>query len=384
MHTFKLFGTRSHIPKKSRLNILFDHILAAIVPLTGLSISLILGLEKSPALIFLPMIAASAWIGGLSAGILTSLISVILLNYFGLSSSTNQSIYNSIYILQSVLFAAEGVFLSFIIDILKHRERIKEYKKREKELNDQIKKLEELNKNFEKEIKTRNEFLSIASHELKTPLTSMLLQTQSALHNIKNVSVAKFSFESLLKMLHSVENQTQRLSKMINDLLSVSTITSGHLELVFEQVNLEKLIKGVLDDFGARIEKEKIKVTFTAPDDIIGSWDKIRIEQAISNFISNAIKYGNKKPIDVTMKKKKNNAEITVTDQGIGIVSDKQKSIFELFSRGVPAEKYKGLGVGLYITQKIIHAHGGRIEVKSKLNKGSEFKIILPIKKPKN
>jgi signal transduction histidine kinase len=381
MQSFRIFKTRAHIPKKSRIHILLDHILATILPLTGLSLSILLGppIENTTLLIFIPLIALSAWVGGLSAGVLTTLISVVLLNYYGLILANEPSPFDFSYFFQSFLFALEGVFLSLLVDIVKHRERIGEYKKREKELNDKIIQLEEENQGYEKEIDTRNEFLSIASHELKTPLTSMLLQTQSALHNMKNVSVANFSFENLLKMLHSVENQTKRLSKMINDLLSVSVITSGHLELEYEEVDLGKLVNNVIDDFSAKAEREGIEIRFKPEEKIVGFWDKIRIEQAISNFISNAIKYGEHKPIEVFIKKNKQYAELIVQDQGIGINNEQQETIFDLFRRGVSSEKYKGLGVGLYITQKIVHAHGGSIEVKSAPGKGSSFKILLPL-----
>lgn len=381
MKSFKFIKHRAHTTNKPKVHTVLDHILASFLPLTGLSISLALGsiAEKSVILIFMPIIVASAWIGGPSAGILTTIISVILLNYENFLYFLNQNIFDISNVMFAMLFTAEGIILSFMIDTLKHRERIKAYKKKEKELDKQISTLENSIKNYKKEIKTRDEFLSIASHELKTPLTSMLLQTQSALHNIKNVSVAKFSFENLLKMLASVENQTQRLSRMINDLLSVSIITSGHLELEIENVNLNKLINGIIDDFDARFKKDNIKANFRSSIDIKGRLDRIRIEQAISNLVSNAIKYGGGKSIEIYLEKNRKNAEITVKDYGIGISHDKQRNIFELFSRGVPTEHYKGLGIGLFITQKIVNAHGGKIEVKSKLGRGSIFKIILPI-----
>jgi signal transduction histidine kinase len=381
MQLFKHPNSQTSV-QKTNAHIILNHILAGILPFTGLSLGMLMGdhIESALILILLPIVALCSWIGGVSSGILSTFIAFALINYYILNLSENPSESNYIYVLQSILFVAEGVFLSFAIDSFRNRTRLKEYKKHERELNDKILLLEKKNKSYEKEIHTRDEFLSIASHELKTPLTSMLLQTQTALHNIKNVSVAKFSFENLLKMLHSVENQTLRLSKMINDLLSVSLIASGRLELEYDEVNLEKIIKDVISDFQAKIEKENISLSFTPGEKIVGKWDKIRIEQAISNFISNSIKYGNGKPIEIILKKKGKNAELTIADHGIGISRDKQKHIFELFARGVSPDQYRGLGIGLFISQRIIYAHGGEIEVKSKLGKGTEFKTTLPIR----
>jgi signal transduction histidine kinase len=181
-------------------------------------------------------------------------------------------------------------------------------------------------------------------------------------------------------MLESVENQTKRLSRMINDLLAVSVLTVGHLNLEYEEIDLSKLTKGVLNDFQARIEKENIKIIFNSEENVLGSWDKIRIEQAISNFISNAIKYGEHNPIEVGVSRQKKFAQFIIKDNGIGISKQKQKIIFELFQRAVAPEDYKGLGVGLYITQKIVNAHGGTVEVWSKPKSGSRFTMRIPLK----
>ncbi|HUQ85279.1 MAG TPA: HAMP domain-containing sensor histidine kinase [Candidatus Limnocylindrales bacterium] len=367
---------------KSPLHRLFNYYFAVFLPLTALLLTIILNepFLSTPLLIFFPIVVISTYVGGLIAGIITSILSaMILILYFPPITNYNSLLYGE-RIFQFILYLVESIFLSYLVEFLKKRDRVSEFKKHEKELNKKIIELDEINLNLQKEIRSRDEFLSIASHELKTPLTSMLLQTQTALHNIRNVSVARFSFESLLKMLESVENQTKRLSKMINDLLAVSVLTVGNLQLEPEDIDLNELVKGVLTDFEARIEKEKYILNFDPKDKIIGFWDKIRIEQAVSNFISNAIKYGEHKPIEIKTSKSKNHAIFSIKDQGIGISKQKQKMIFELFQRAVTPEQYKGLGVGLYITQKIIQTHQGSVEVDSNPGKGSEFKMKLPLK----
>ncbi len=369
---------------KTPLHRLLDYFLALILSFTAFLITIAVGepLTSTPLLIFFPLVLLSTYNGGLIAGIITSITSAVILGMYFPPINNNYDLLDPERIIQFFLFLIESIFISFLLEFIKRRDRVSEYKKREKELTLTIEQLSDTNLSLQKEIRSRDEFLSIASHELKTPLTSMLLQTQTALHNIRNVSVARFSFESLLKMLESVENQTKRLSKMINDLLAVSVITVGNLQLEYEEIDLNELVKGVLTDFAARIEKENYTVSFHPKEKIVGSWDKIRIEQAVSNFISNALKYGNHNPIEIKTSKGKNHAELSIKDHGIGISKQQQKIIFELFQRAVTPEQYKGLGVGLYITQKIISAHGGSVEVDSNTGRGSEFTMILPLKRP--
>jgi len=387
MKTIKLFGNFELKAKKPFFNILLDHFLALLLPIAGYFLTIVVApnlLDTTPTLIFFPLIALSAWNGGLTAGVLSTVTSAVTVNYYLSPTKSFITTPDPMRMIQFVLLVVEGTFISYIIEVGKRQEKIRDYKQKERELSKKVVELEEENKKYEKEIRSRDEFLSIASHELKTPLTSMLLQTQTALHNIRNVSVARFSFDNLLKMLESVENQTKRLSKMINDLLAVSVITIGNLNLEYEEIDLDKLVKGVLTDFSARIEHENYTIVYNPTEKVIGSWDKIRVEQAVSNFVSNAIKYGNHKPIIIKIRKNRNFAEISIKDQGIGITKQKQKRIFELFQRAVSPEEYKGLGVGLYITQKIVTAHGGSVDVSSRPNAGAQFTMKLPLKKPQS
>lgn len=332
----------------------------------------------NPVLLFLPFTILFAWGGGYKMGILATAISTFVINYIFLSPNPPFLASEPIKVIEIFLFLSEGILISLIIECGRRR-HTHTYHDIKKELKEKIIRLEKEYASAKKEIRSRDEFLSIASHELKTPLTSMLLQTQTALYNIRNVSLAHFSIEKLLKMLESVENQTKRLSKMINDLLSTSLITTGNLQLVYEKVDLETIISDVLEEFSMRIQNEKYELIYTQKESVIGQWDKIRIHQAISNLISNAIKYGNRKPIELALRKENNTALIIVTDHGIGIPKEQHEKIFGLFERAVSPTEYKGLGVGLYITKKIIEAHNGSISVSSKAGKGAIFTIKLPL-----
>ncbi len=332
----------------------------------------------NPVLLFLPFTVLLTWGGGYKMGVLATAISGLVINYIFLSPNPPFITSEPIKLIELFLFLSEGILISLIIENGRRR-HTRAFHHNKKDLNQKIKQLEEEYALAKKEIRARDEFLSIASHELKTPLTSMLLQTQTALYSIRNVSLAHFSINNLLKMLESVENQTKRLSKMINDLLSTSLITTGNLQLVYEKVDLDAVVSGVIEEFSPRIQREGYELTYTKKEPIIGQWDKIRIQQAVSNLISNAIKYGNRKPIEVAIRKEGNMALVNVLDHGIGIAKEQHVKIFGLFERAVSPTEYKGLGVGLYITKKIIEAHGGSISVSSKVGKGTTFTIKLPL-----
>lgn len=339
-------------------------------------------IRPSATLVFMGGVVFSSWNGGFRAGAITSILSAgILIFYF--TQPYGIEVFTQINgISKFILFAIEGSLISYIIDEVGRRKELERYKLHIKELKLKNENLYKENSELKKEIRSRDEFLSIASHELKTPLTSMLLQTQHALHNIRNVSLAHFSIESLLKMLESVENQTKRLSKMINDFLNISLINTGNLQLEYAEVDLNKLVQGVINEFSHKIKEEQYVVTYVQEDKISGLWDKVRIEQVISNILSNALKYGSGKPVEVTVRNHYSKAQIMIKDHGIGVPKEKQKKVFQLFERGVPQDQYKGLGVGLFITNEIVKAHQGELTFTSRPHHGSIFTINLPIQPP--
>jgi signal transduction histidine kinase len=276
-------------------------------------------------------------------------------------------------------FLLAGSVVIIVLNKIKNTKEIIHYKNKEKEYQELLTTLQKENEIYQKEITARDEFLSIASHELKTPLSAMLLQIQNALHNIRSVSLANFSVENLLKMLQSTEQQSKRLSKMINDLLNVSLITTGKMELEKEKFDVGELVMDVTDRLSERAEREGSKISLKIQEKVIGNFDKLRIEQAITNLVSNAIKYGEGKSIAVEVNKDNHTINIIVSDHGIGIPKEQQQKIFERFERAVSQHDYKGLGVGLYITQHIVATHGGKITVKSKETEGTTFTISLPV-----
>jgi signal transduction histidine kinase len=224
----------------------------------------------------------------------------------------------------------------------------------------------------------RDEFLSIASHELKTPLTSLQLQVQSLERMGREQPERRVGDEKIQHKIKVVTRQTKRLTALINSLLDVTRITGGRLELIRERTSLLEIVAEVVSRLGVAPPIE-----VNAPQPVVGWWDRMRLDMVVGNLVSNAVKYGGGRPIEVTLRAgDANAAELRVADRGIGIAEAELSRIFERFERAVPERHDGGLGLGLWIARKIVEAHGGRISVESRQGEGSTFTVTLPIEEP--
>lgn len=234
----------------------------------------------------------------------------------------------------------------------------------------------------EQALKMRDDFISVAAHELKTPLSSLMLQVQMINHYIGQGKIQSLSDEKLNHLADISNKQVKRFSHLINDLLDVSKINSGKLKLQFEEVDVVDVISSSISHFKAELEKNGCQVSFDSEEKIIGQWDRLRLEQVFTNLISNAIKYGAGKPIRFEVHQHDHHVIITVHDEGMGIAKEDHDKIFERFVRAVPLDHIGGLGLGLFITKQIIEAHGGSIKVESDKGKGANFILELPLQFP--
>lgn len=252
------------------------------------------------------------------------------------------------------------------------------------ELQNQKKILEEaLEKSKENEVlkealRARDEFLSMVSHELKTPITPLTLQMQTFIRLFETDSYKDVDKERLMRMLHTSDSQINRLGRLIHDLVDVSKLRSSKLDLNLEKTSLNEIIKKVITDFESEIKKTASVITLEEESEVIGNWDSFRLEQVIINLLTNALKYGLGKPIRIKIFKEET-AVIEVIDEGIGIKTEDQLRIFDRFERAVSSTNYGGLGLGLYISREIINLHHGKIFVKESPVSGSTLRIELPL-----
>jgi PAS domain S-box-containing protein len=231
----------------------------------------------------------------------------------------------------------------------------------------------------QKAVQARDEFMSIASHELKTPLTSLKLQAQIRARDLQRGELRRFAPERLSQLVAEDEKQVNRLTRLVDDMLDISRIQSGKLSFHPEDFDLNEMVEETLTRFSAQIEASKSGVAFIRGEVAPGHWDRFRIEQVFVNLLTNALKYGAGNPIEVRISVEGGRGYLSVSDRGIGIKREDQDRIFGQFERAISASSISGLGLGLYISRKIVEAHHGRISVRSEEGKGSVFTVELPL-----
>lgn len=231
-------------------------------------------------------------------------------------------------------------------------------------------------------LRVRDEFLQIASHELKTPLTALTLEMQSLARRAADHRPGSTE-PNLTARFARLERQVARLRKLVEDLLDVSRITSGHLTLSAEPFDLAEMVRDVVLRFHEALEAARCPVELRLDEGAVGLWDRSRIDQAVTNLLSNAMKFGAGRPIEISVGVSREGApraQLSVQDHGIGIDDGDQERIFARFERAESARHYGGLGLGLWITRRIVESHEGTIGVSSLRGCGARFTIELPLR----
>jgi PAS domain S-box-containing protein len=224
----------------------------------------------------------------------------------------------------------------------------------------------------------REEFLSIASHELKTPLTSLKLHLQSVEREALRARPAPDSAR-ITRLLRLADRQLNRLREHIDNLLDVSRILTGRMELRFGDVELSEVVGNVFAGLDEELSRGRIPIRFEQDGPIHARWDRPRIEQVVANLVGNAIKYGEHRPVLVSARARDDRVRLMVQDQGPGIAPKDRERIFQVFERAVRGTNISGFGLGLYVTRQIVQAHGGSIQVEDTPGGGTTFVVELPV-----
>ncbi len=236
-------------------------------------------------------------------------------------------------------------------------------------------------------IRLRDQFLSMTAHELRTPLTPMKLQMHLLRRTLESASGSadQRMVEQLRKKVLLFDKQIDRLARLVDELLDVSRVQTGQLTLKLTEFELGPVVREVVEAFSEELALAKSIVEVRTEDGVQGVWDRLRIQQVVSNLLTNAMKYGLGRPIVVTVDSwaPHRSARIAIADSGAGIPLTEQQSIFEAFERGSHVPGVGGLGLGLYIVARIVEAHHGSISVNSKLGVGSTFTVQLPLQAPR-
>ncbi len=232
---------------------------------------------------------------------------------------------------------------------------------------------------LENAVLARDEFLSIASHELKTPLTVLKLNSQYGLLRFSRNDASFMEPRTLETFLKSTGKQVEKLIELVDDMFDVSRIAHGQLVLNIREGDLCALMNETVHRFQEQYPAAGIQFEFNSSACFWGAFDLMRIEQVVTNLLSNAIKYGQGNPIGVMLCRENNNAVFKVKDSGIGIAPENLQRIFRRFERAVPSHDISGLGLGLYISLKIIEAHAGMITAESRPGCHTVFTVTLPM-----
>ena len=312
-----------------------------------------------------PLFICVAWFLGPGPASLATTVVLCGVMYFFMPFSTLE-------LFRLIFFTFNCTFIIWII----HRNKLNQHKLNETDQG--LKKLVHMEEQLRDALTYRDEFLSLASHELKTPLTSLKLQSQIFQRNVSKNDPDAYSPEKVDRIVGQIDKQVGNLTKLVNDMLDISRIRKGKLELHKDVINVSNVLDTALDKLQTKpLDLALIKVVVQDDCEMFG--DKNRIEQVITNILNNALRYGKGNPIEVFLLKKEKTVEIKVKDNGIGIPVEDIETIFIRFQFVDTTNETSGLGLGLYISKQIVETHNGQILVESTFGSGSEFTVVLPL-----
>jgi signal transduction histidine kinase len=280
--------------------------------------------------------------------------------------------------------------VNVFVDLYRHRKALRHEMellaaahRKQEEL---VQQLQHTQGELERAVRMRDDFMSMVSHELRTPLNTLYLEAQLRQLHLSRGNLANFSPERLPAMIERDQRQIRNMVRLIDDMLDVTRMRRDALSIQTKPVDLAALSRAVVENLRQQAEAAGSTITLEAPAELRGVWDEFRIEQVLTNLLTNALRYGGGKPVQMVVRRTGQDgdgggmAEVAVRDQGIGIAPEDHARIFEQFERTDDSRKHAaGLGLGLYITRKIVDLHGGRIGVQSAPGEGSRFVVELPL-----
>jgi signal transduction histidine kinase len=227
-------------------------------------------------------------------------------------------------------------------------------------------------------VRARDEFVAIAAHELRNPMTPILMQVGLLLKAARSPS--RCHPEIIAPRVEVLEQAVQEFVRRSTTLLDVSRITAGNLRIEPTEVDLTMVMHSVVDRAAVAARMRRCRLETDLQENVVGLWDRLAIEQVVENLLSNAIKFGAGKPVSISLHAGNEAAELTIRDRGIGISAEDRARIFQRFERAVTRREHGGFGIGLWLANQMVVAMGGTIDVESNPGEGSAFMVRLPLK----
>ena len=274
--------------------------------------------------------------------------------------------------------------VNVFVDLHRHRKALKREMEAlaasHREQEALVEKLQTTQAELQRAVRVRDDFMSMVSHELRTPLNTLYLETQVRKMHLAKGNLKPFTAEQLPTLIERDQRQIQNMVRLIDDMLDVTRLRRDALSIRPKPFDLSALARRVIDNLAQQADAAGSHITLDAPFEVPGVWDEFRIEQVLTNLLTNALRYGGGKPVKVEVAQNEGLATMSVRDRGIGVAEADQERIFEQFERTDDSRKHAaGLGLGLYITREIVRAHGGTIALESVAGEGSLFEVTLPL-----
>ncbi len=233
---------------------------------------------------------------------------------------------------------------------------------------------------LQRAVTMRDDFMSMVSHELRNPLNSVFLQAQ--LRRKLLAAPKPAHHDQMLRMVARDERQIRSMIRLLDDMLDVTRLRTGRLAMSPAPFCLAALGRSAVESIRDLAQSDGITISLDAPETLPVEGDEFRIEQVVTNLLTNALRYGGGKPVAVTVRAGDGKALVSVRDHGRGIAPADRERIFQQFERAEGTDPVPGLGLGLFIARQITEAHGGRLEVTSAAGEGSDFVLHLPLPLP--
>jgi signal transduction histidine kinase len=234
--------------------------------------------------------------------------------------------------------------------------------------------MERLIKELRAAIAARDEFIAVAAHELRNPMTPIVGQVQLLLSRARREQVS----ESLINGLEMLETAVDHYVRRATTLLEITRLNSDKIQLQPTRFDLRELVHECVHKYEQMAARAGSQLQCQAEQPVLGTWDRLATEQVLDNLLSNAIRYGDGKPVNVELAADDHRVTLRVVDRGIGIAPADRTKIFERFEQGSSAPRSGGFGIGLWLSNKLVQAQGGALEVESELGQGSTFIVSLP------
>lgn len=301
----------------------------------------------NPGAFFYPMVLLATWIGGSVAGLVSTIFCTIYIFFFLRPTLGAEVFSDNRASIRVVMFYVTFLLFLALVYIL-----------------------ERALKKTKAALLLRDEFISTASHEMQTPMTGIKLNLEVLKHQLQDKGI------ELPEAMKTLERQARRQERLINSMLDLTLIDSGQLNLRKEYCDLKPIVEKA--SLYARDALNEGELRFTVSS-VFGNWDRKRLDQITYNLVHNAVRYGDKKSVQISLISTGQIVELKVTNQGPVIPPEFHSMIFERFKRPVLGHQIQGMGVGLYLAKYLVELHEGKIRIESDEGKGTSFIVSLPI-----